>query len=155
MLDTTTGFEQRPVLGVIGFGFGAIALLAVLVHFWVGPLAPQQQTGVSIGELAGEIAKSAARKMAGMEQPAPATSPWDMDRYLKLATAVMAGLAAVFGVAGFVCKERTRPAKAALFFAATAITFQLFTWAVLMLVGVLIIHVILSNLSLSSILGFE
>ncbi|MGC9420775.1 MAG: hypothetical protein ACP5EN_17555, partial [Rhodovulum sp.] len=59
MSDTAPA--PRAVLGWLGFATGAAALILTIVVFWAGPFAPQQTAGVSLGELAAEIAKSAAR----------------------------------------------------------------------------------------------
>lgn len=118
----------KPTSGLIGFAIGAAALLLVLVHFWAGPFAPQQDVGVSIGELAGEIRDSAARALSGEAQPAPSTASWDIDRILKLAAAILAGTAIVLGLFAFVRGETWRPATAAIALGATAMVFQVFVW---------------------------
>ncbi len=119
---------QRPTAGLIGFAIGAAALLLVLMHFWAGPLAPQQDVGVSIGELAGEIRDSAARALSGEQQPAAATAPWDIDRILKLVVAILAGTAVVLGLFAFIRGETWRLATGAIALGATAMIFQVFVW---------------------------
>jgi hypothetical protein len=137
---------SRPIAGYVGLVLGAVALLMVLVHFWSGPFAPQQRTGVSIGEIAADIRASATRAITGAPQPAPQARPWTADRTLKTVTAVVAGLAVILGILGLVRRETWRPSAAAIVLAAGAITFQLFTWAILLIAGSLIIAAIIYNI---------
>ena len=67
MTDVTATETASPVFGWIGFGLAAMALFAALFVFWAGPFAPQQSTGVSLGELAAELGKSTLRAAAGLE----------------------------------------------------------------------------------------
>ncbi len=142
--DTIT--HARPVAGYFGFAFGALALLLVLVHFWAGPFAPQQRAGVTIGEIAGDIREAAVRKLKGEPQPKAVPAKWDADRIVKLVAAVLAGLAVVTGVAGLVRRETWRPAAAGIAFGVSAVTFQIFTWTILVLVGAVILYAIINNI---------
>ncbi|WP_420863607.1 hypothetical protein [Algirhabdus cladophorae] len=157
MFETSPTFDQKPVLGVIGFFVGAAAILLVLIHFWAGPFAPQQPAGVTLGELAGDIAKNAARKAIGLDPAEQDLIPqvWDIDRYLEIIAPILAGLAGIFGVAGLVCNEKWRFSGAAILFAVVAVVFQLFAFTILMLVGVLLIYAILSSLNLGSLVGLD
>ena len=74
MTDTTD--VPKAFLGWLGFATGASALILTIVIFWAGPFAPQQSAGVSLGELAADIAKSAARSVAGQ----PFQLSWNVDR---------------------------------------------------------------------------
>ena len=145
--------NARPAstLGWLGFACGAAALLMAVAIFWAGPFAPQQTAGVSLGELAAETVKSAARNVAGLEQPAPAHVPRDVDDYLQVATGVIGSLAVILGAAALVRHEARRPAIAAAALGGCAILFQFFVWYALALLGVLLIMALLN--SLSSVFG--
>lgn len=132
--------RRRPVAGLAGFALGAAALLLVLVHFWAGPFAPQQNVGVSLGDLAAEMRESALRGLAGEPQPAPEPLPWDIDRVLEAVSAALAGLAIVAALAGLIRHEARRPAVAGIALGIGAVTFQLVTWAVLVLAGAILIY---------------
>ncbi|MDX5384114.1 MAG: hypothetical protein LPJ92_13860, partial [Rhodobacterales bacterium] len=108
-MSDTSPIARAP-LGWSGFAAGAAALILTLVLFWAGPFAPQQSAGVSIGELAAEIAKSAARSVAGQPQPAPVPVPRTIDDHLAVAVGVLAGLAVVLGVASLIRHEHKRAA---------------------------------------------
>jgi len=138
--------HPRPIAGYLGFAVGAVALLLVLMHFWGGPFAPQQGASVSIGEFAAEIRQAATRTITGASQPAPESTPWDIDRGLKLVTALLAGIAVILGAAGIVRRENRRPAIAAIALGGVAVVFQFFVWMALLLVGALLIYAIISNI---------
>ncbi|WP_375570020.1 hypothetical protein ABWH93_17935 [Seohaeicola saemankumensis] len=134
-----TSIDTRAPLGWSGFAAGAAALVLTLVLFWAGPFAPQQSAGVSIGELAAEIAKSAARSVAGQPQPGPAAIPRTIDDHLAVAVGVLAGFAVVLGVASLIRHEHKRAALSGIGLGAAAIGIQLFAYAIMMIVGALVI----------------
>lgn len=127
------------VLGWLGFVVGAAALILTIVIFWAGPFAPQQTAGVTLGELAADIAKSAARSVAGQPQPEPVAPARDIDDYLNIGVGVLAGLAIVLGVAAFIRNERKAAAVSGITLGGLAVGFQLFAWTVMMVVGALLI----------------
>lgn len=126
-------------LGWTGFAIGAAALILAFVTFWAGPFAPQQSTGVSVGELAAEIAKSAARSVAGQPQPEPAVPPRTLDDYIEIAVGALAAVAIVLGTAALVRHEQKRAAISGIALGGLAIGFQLFTFTVMMIAGALVI----------------
>ena len=139
---TETAPAPSAVLGWVGFAVGATALMLTLVVFWAGPFAPQQSAGVSLGELAADIAKSAARSVAGQPQPEPMAPQRDIDDYLKIAVAALAGLAIVLGVAALIRHERKRAAVAGIALGGLAVGIQLFAWTIMLIVGALVISAI-------------
>ena len=136
MADTAEA--PRAVLGWLGFAIGGVALILTIVVFWAGPFAPQQQTGVTLGELAADIAKSAARSVAGQPQPEPVAEPRDIDDWLEIGVGALAGLAVVLGIASLVRHERMRAGVSGIALGGLAIGFQLFTWTVMSILGGLI-----------------
>ena len=141
MSDTPS--NPQAVLGWLGFVVGGAALIVTLVFFWAGPFAPQQSTGVSIGELTAEIAKSAARSVAGQPQPEPTAPPLNIDDYIEIAVGTLAGIAIVLGVAALVRHEQKRAAVSGIALGGLAIGVQLFTYTVMMIVGALVISAII------------
>jgi len=144
MSETQT--TARAPFGWAGFATGAAALILTLVVFWAGPFAPQQSAGVNIGELAAEIAKSAARSVAGQPQPAPVAIPRTIDDYLEIAVAVLAGLAVVLGVASLIRHEHKRAALSGVGLGVAAIGIQLFAFTIMMIAGVVVIATIIYSL---------
>ena len=136
---------KSATFGWIGFVTGAVALLMALVVFWAGPFAPQQSAGVSLGELAAEIGKSAMRSAAGLEQPKPVAQARDIDDFLKIAVAVLGGIAIILAATGLIKHERARPAVAAIALGGGAVLFQFFTWMVLAVLGVILISALFQS----------
>ena len=151
-MTTTTAVQPSPVAGYIGFALGALSLLLVLTHFWSGPFAPQQRTGVTVGELAAEIRHAAVRKLKGQPPPKPTARPWDIDRVLEVVAALLAGLALIAGAAGYARREDWRPAMAVAVLhvgdviGASAVAFQFFAWAILVIAGAIIIAAVVYNI---------
>lgn len=132
-------------LGWAGFLLAAFVFLAALVVFWAGPFAPQQQVGISLGQIASDIGKSALRGMAGLEQPAAKSVPLDLDDYLRLGIAVLGGVAVILGITALIKHEKKRPAIAAIALAGLTVTFQFFVWYAIAFLGVLLIWALLEN----------
>lgn len=137
---------QGARLGWLGFATGAAALILTLVVFWAGPFAPQQSAGVTLGELAADIVRSAARSVAGQPQPEPVTPSRDIDDYLNIAVGVLAGLAIVIGVAALVRHERRRAALSGIVLGGLAVGIQLFAWTVMLIVGGLVLSAMIYTL---------
>lgn len=129
----------------IGLTLGALALSIVMISTFAGPFAPQQSIGVTIGEIAADIAKGAFNGMNEKEQPAPEAAPWDIDRALLVAAAVSAVGAILLGIVGFVRGERRKLAGGAVFFGIGAILAQLFVWALMLILGVMLLIAIIQN----------
>jgi len=136
---TSTAPAPAATLGWLGFATGAAALILTLVVFWAGPFAPQQAAGVSLGELAADIAKSAARSVAGQPQPGPVAQPRTIDDYLEIGVALLAGVAIILGVASFVRHERKRAALSGIALGGLAVGIQIFAWSIMLIVGALVI----------------
>lgn len=131
--------SPEPRLGWIGFMLGAVALILTIAVFWAGPFAPQQSVGVTLGELAADIARSAARSVAGQAQPEPVVQPRTIDDWLDLGVGVLAGLAIVTGVAAFLRRESRRVATSGIALGGLAVGFQLFAWTVMMIAGAIVL----------------
>ncbi|MDF2233931.1 hypothetical protein P2H44_15325 [Albimonas sp. CAU 1670] len=136
---TQDGTARGARLGWLGFALGAAALVLGIVVFWAGPFAPQPSAGVGLGELAAEIAKSAARSVAGRPQPAPEAPVRDLDDFLAIGVGLLAGLAIVAGVAALARREPKAAALSGVALGGLAVGFQLFTWTVMLVVGALVI----------------
>ncbi|WP_146186145.1 hypothetical protein [Pontivivens insulae] len=139
--------ETNPVLGWAGFAFGGAALLVSLIVFLAGPFAPQQSVGVSLGELAAEIVSSASRSMAGLEQPEPEVAARTIDDFLDIGIAVAATVAILFGIAALVRHESRRLAVSGIALGGFVIAFQVFTFVVAMIAGVILIAAVVGSLS--------
>ena len=142
--------EPQPgvTFGMAGFILGAVALVLVLVQFFGGPFAPTPSIGETIGQIAADMRMSAWNKLSGSgDAPVAVAATWDIDRYMIVGSMVLAVLALVLGVAGYIREEARRPVKAALSFGVAAIVFQFFATALLMIVGVILLIGIMANLN--------
>ena len=138
--------SPRAVFGWSGFAIGAVALVLALAALWAGPFAPQQSAGVTLGELAADIAKSAMRSVAGQPQPEPVAPVRDIDDYINLAVGALAGLAVILGVAAFVRHEHKRAALSGIALGGLVITVQLFAYTVMMIAGALVLGALLLSM---------
>ncbi len=147
MTEMTAADTCNPVFGWAGFMLAALALFAALFVFWAGPFAPQQSTGVTLGELAAELGKSTLRAAAGTEQPAPVAPTRDLDDFLQIGVAMLGGLAIVVSVIGILRHEKRRPAIAGVVIGTGAILFQFFAMAFFAFLGALVIMALLNSFS--------
>jgi len=129
-----------------GFALGIASLLLALFHFGAGPLEPRPTIGQSIGEIAADIRQSAIKGLKGEAPPPPRAAPWSLDRSLKTGIMVLAGFAVALGALGYVLRENRRIAVSAVGLGATTIGFQVFTWVVLLIAGVILVIAIMQNL---------
>ena len=141
---TTTPAMDWPGWGA--FALGVAALVLAMVHLWAGPFAPQQSVGVTIGEIAAEIWTSGQSAMAGEAPPAPEALAWDIDRVLEVAKPVLAGLALALATAALILRRGARAGLAGILFGASAVLFQFFAWAVLVVAGAILLAAIVANL---------
>jgi hypothetical protein len=141
-------FETQDIgrsAGNFGFAIGALALVLVFLHFWVGPFAPQDSATVTLGELAVDIKQAAIDKVRGVPKAAPEAAPWDIDRVLRAITAVFAALAILAGAVAYVRGGPKRLAAAAVALGVGAATFQFLIMAFYAMVFLLLIYIIFSQ----------
>ncbi len=146
-MTTATTSDRTSFAGLAGFAFGALALLVVLVHHFGGPFNPQQEIGVTIGEIAGDIRQAAIAKVTGTPIPAPEPKPEfvDYDRILKIVGSAAGALAIIIGLIGLIRREDRNPAVYAIGLGAGAIAFQWLSWVVLIICGVVLLVSIMNN----------
>ena len=108
-----------------GIAVGAIALIAVLVHFYAGPFAPQKPIERTVAETAVAIRDATVAALRGEEyEEEAAQRDFDIDRAFSVGAAVLGGIAVILGVVGFAKGEPTRAAGGAAVLGAGAIAFQ-------------------------------
>lgn len=138
--------DGSAAFGWSGFLVSALALVAAVTVFWAGPFAPQQSTGVALGDLAAEIGQAAKRRISGAPQPAPEPVSRDIDDMLQVAVGVLAALGVILGLAGIARGERRRVGSCAVALGAGAIGLQFLFWWAMALLGVLLVWAVLDNL---------
>ena len=142
--------ESRSMIGFIGIGVGAIALLVAIIHFWAGPISPQPSVEKTVAEKAVAIknATIAALKGEEVEETAPVRTI-DIDQGLRIATSFLGGLAVILGVVSFARREPLRVGGGAAFLGGAAIAFQFAVIALGAIVMAILIAAVLSQI------GFE
>ena len=115
-----------PRISLGGIAVGGIALLVAVVHFWAGPFAPQKSVERTVAETAVAIrdATVAALKGEEIQDRAPDSNSFDIDRTLMLSASVLGGIALILAVVGFAMGEPARAAGGAAILGAGAIAFQ-------------------------------
>jgi hypothetical protein len=138
------------MIGFIGIGVGAIALLVAIIHFWAGPISPQPSVEKTVAEKAVAIknATIAALKGEEVEETAPVRTI-DIDQGLRIATSFLGGLAVILGVVSFARREPLRVGGGAAFLGGAAIAFQFAVIALGAIVMAILIAAVLSQI------GFE
>ncbi len=120
MTESTT-----PRISLGGIGAGAIALSIAVVHFWVGPFAPQKSIERTVAETAVAIRDATVSALKGEEiQDRAPEREFDIDRILMLSASVLGGVAVILGIVGFATGEPARAAGGAAVLGAGAIAFQ-------------------------------
>ena len=142
--DIPTQVPSRA--GIAGFALGAIALVVVLTTFVAGPFAPQHSVGVSLGDIAAEAGKATLRNWLGMEQPAPQTAVWTIDRTFWVIGVVLGALALVCGALGLILRERRDIAAWAIGLGIGAMTLQFAASALMIVMGGLLLCALIYTL---------
>ena len=125
---------------------GAVALVLVFVQI-VGPtLEPSPSAATQIGEIAGEIKRSAWRSFLGLSQPAPEPQPVAIRSYFALAAPILGVVAVVLSLVSGVKGENWRYPAYGTCLGATAIVFHFFWWVALLVAGVILLVAIIENI---------
>ncbi|WP_417719616.1 hypothetical protein [Salipiger sp.] len=125
---------------------GAAALLLVIFQIAGPALEPRPSAGTQIGEVAGEIRRSAWRSFLGLPRPEAAPAPVSPTAWLALAAPVLGLLAVVLSLISGLRGENRRYALYGAGLGATAIAFQYVWWLALLFVAAVLLHAIITNI---------
>ncbi len=125
---------------------GALALVLVCAQIAGPALEPNPSAATQIGEIAGEIKRSAWRSFFGIAQPEPEVIPLTYKDWLPLAGPVIGAIAIVLSVISGVRGENRRFATYGTGLAVSAIVFHFFWWVALLIVGGLVLVAIIENI---------
>lgn len=134
--------------GQVGIIVGGLALVLTLVHFWIGPLAPEPSLEETVSEAARSIKDAAVAAWKGEEVETERRSGFDADKGLDALSVGLAGIAMVLGILGFARREPLRAPLGAVFLGLSALALEFAVWAF----GALLIAAVV--LFVSSLLGF-
>lgn len=125
---------------------GASAMVLVFLQI-VGPaLEPQPSAASQIGEIAGEIKRSAWRTLLGLPKTQPIMKPVPIWSYLAVAAPILGAIGLVLSLFSGVRREHWRYAVYGASLSAAAIVFQFVWWVMLLVLGALFIIAIIENI---------
>ncbi|WP_050929185.1 hypothetical protein [Aestuariivita boseongensis] len=129
---------------------GVVAMVLVLVQMQVLSSQESVPIGQQIGEIAGDIKRSAWRSFLGLSQPerepVPVSLSQQIFQYLFYATPVIGGIAIVLAMVSLIKQENWRLGFYAVTFGGGAILMQYMWWMVLIFLGFLLLVKIVENI---------
>jgi len=142
-------FTGRAPIRKAGFWsvlIGAVALVLVFMHI-VGPtLEPKPSVATQIGEIAGEIKRSAWQALLDKASPKPAAQPVPVWNYVAIAAPVLGIAALVLSLISVLMRENWRYAAYGAGLGIAAIVFQFVWWILLLVLGVFLLVAIIENI---------
>ncbi len=149
-LNTTSLNPDAPQIfrnwGFWAVIMGGLALICVFAQI-IGPmLEPKPSVGTQIGEIAGDIKRSAWNSFLGKSDPAPEPEPVSKWLYLAFAAPILGVIAIVLSVISGVQGEHRRYTVYGAGLGVAAVTFQFFWWMALLIAGVMLLVAILENI---------
>lgn len=151
MSNTANTPQSSPPLFFSKFGFwavltGALALMLVFMQIAGPSLEAKPSIGSQIGEIAGDMRRSAWRSFLGLQEPTPEPVPVSMWMYVSMAVPILGMIAVVLSLMSALMRENWHYAVYGTFHGAAAIVFQFFWWVALLVVGVIFIVTIIENI---------
>lgn len=125
---------------------GAIALVLVFIQIAAPTFEARPSAASQIGEIAGEIKRSAWRTFLGLPKPEPEATAFPFWNYLALAAPILGVVAVVLSLVSGVLRENWRYPVYGTAFGVAAILFHFFWWLALLVAGVVLLVTIIENL---------
>lgn len=135
---------RRP--GFWAVVISAIALVLVFVQIAGPSFEPRPSAATRIGEIAGEIRRSAWQSFLGLPKPAPEPARPDLYAYLAIAAPVLGIIAVVLSAISGLLRENWRYAAYGAGLGIAAVVFQFIWWVALLVAGVLLLVAIIQNI---------
>lgn len=125
---------------------GALALVLVFLQISGVLNGPQQSAASQVGEIAGEIKRSAWRSFFGLAPKPVEPQPLPISRYLGFVGPVLGIIAIVLSVIAGALRENWRLPAYAASLGFIAVFFQFFWWVALLIAGVVLLVTIIANI---------
>ena len=125
---------------------GGFALILVFLQIVVPTLEPKPSTATQIGEIAGEIRRSAWRALLGLPRPEPEIIATPISSYFALVAPVFGVCAIVLSVISGLLRENRRYAVYGASLGVSAIVFQYLWWLALLIAAVVLLVSIIGNI---------
>lgn len=132
--------------GFWGIAAGALALLLVFIQIGGPMFEPKPSVGSQIGEIAGDIKRSAWRSFFGLPNEAPQAAGPSIWIYLGMAAPVFGIVAVILSIVSGIRRENWRLPVYATGLGVSAIVFQFFWWVLLVVLGVMLLVAIIENI---------
>ena len=132
--------------GFWALAFGALSLICVFAQFALPAFETKPSVGTQIGEIAGEIKRSAWRSLLGLPRPEPEATTTPLWMYFAMVAPVLGIIAICLSAISAILRENWRFSVYATSFGVAAIVFQLFWWVALLVAGVVLLVSIIENL---------
>jgi hypothetical protein len=140
---------DKPMpFSLAAIGLGGIGLFIALLVVYVGPFAPQQDIGTTIGEIAGNMRAAAWRAFLGLEQPESTIVQrvWDIDRILMTVAPAAGVLGVLMAITAYIRREPARIASYGLALSVCAIFVQVLFVVLMIVAGVMLLIGIMENM---------
>lgn len=125
---------------------GALGLVAVFVHIAYPSLQPAPSVGSQIGEIAGDIGRSAWFSLRGLDDPVPVEEAANLWMYLAVVGPALGAVALVLSLVSGLRRENWRYPAYGASLGVAAILFQ-FVWLVaVMIMGAILLIAIIENI---------
>lgn len=142
-------FDKPVILRQWGFWAviaGAAALILVFAQMAGPSFEAKPSAAVQIGEIAGEIKRSAWRSFFGLANEAPAPAPVSVWTYVSFAAPILGIIAIVLSLVSGVLRENKRFYTYGAGLGIAAIVFHFLWWVALLIAGVVLLIAIIENI---------
>ena len=126
--------------------FGAISLILVFIHITQPFAEPKPSVGTQVGEIAGDMTRSAWRSFLGMEREVVEPEPVAATDFLGFIAPGLGVLAIVLAMISGIMRENWHYLVYGTGLGASAVLFFYFWWVALLVCGVLLLIAIIENL---------
>ena len=146
--------ETKTAISPLGYSAllsGTVALVAAVLHFWIGPLSEPPPVEESVAEIAVSIRDAVVSELRGEDYESSRSSArqWDADRVVDVGTVAAGLLAILLAVASFIRREDLRVAGSAAALGGGAIAFQFLAFALGIIVFAILVAAVLGALGIS------
>jgi hypothetical protein len=144
----TKGLAPHPfyTFGLWAVLAGGLGLIIVFVHIAYPSLQPAPSVGSQIGEIAGDIGRSAWFSLRGLEDPKPVEEEANYWMYLAIIGPALGVVALVLSLISGLRRENWHYPAYGAGLGVAAITFQFFWLIVALIGGVLLLIAIIENI---------
>lgn len=150
----TPDFNPFRTWGLWGVVIGGFALILVFIQIFGPMMEPKPPAGVQIGEIAGDMARSAWGSFFGLEAAAAEPEPVSYKMYLAFVAPILGVISVLLAMISGLMGENWRFAAYGTSLGAAAVLFHFFWWIAILVCGVILLVAIIENLGSFFTFGF-